>query len=110
MQEKLLTLRVVHFLHGELIWKCSQAIVSEKSPYDKVAYQLPPVYPRWGRLEHQFTQEIQFTDIEERYWHLHYIWRDVVESYTRCQLTKPGNKLVAISALAKKLGAQLQEQ
>ena len=46
MQERLLAPRVVHFLHGELIWECSQVIVSEKSPYDKVTDQLPPAVPR----------------------------------------------------------------
>lgn len=103
MQERYLSPRVLHFGQKQLFWECRQSQASES---------FPSCQPEFRALEPKFKEEMIIlpqANMIDRYktaWHAK--WRRIVELYSRTQLTKPGDKLIAISGIAKYFTSKLQ--
>ncbi|KAK7415446.1 hypothetical protein QQX98_005897 [Neonectria punicea] len=88
LQETLLPRRVLHFLPDEATWRCPSASRCECNlrPHDKVAH-VP--------LDLEEPREINTKDLKK-------FWKEIVEQYTRRQLTFPSDRLVAVTGVASR--------
>ncbi|KAH8647295.1 hypothetical protein BX600DRAFT_518564 [Xylariales sp. PMI_506] len=85
MQERALSSRVVHFCQSQVFWECREASCCET---------FPDVLPS--------PDIFQLGDAVP-------VWDDIVKAYTRCLLTYPSDKLVAISGVAKYLKSIIRD-
>ncbi|KAL8709892.1 MAG: hypothetical protein Q9225_007388 [Loekoesia sp. 1 TL-2023] len=131
MQEKLLAPRVLHFGKQQIFWECQEFRGCESAPggigpqigggslapnlpnqitnYQNKIGNTPPsmrdFLPKDWELVHQFFKFDGYYGPPgfEAFDSFDYIWKEIVQKYTRCSLTKPSDKLIAISGLAKSL-------
>jgi hypothetical protein len=87
LQERLLSTRVLHFTRGQLFWECQLARACETLPYFELKTCKEPTRVRQ-------LDGMALTPLED-------YWEELVEIYTDTHLTRPEDKLVAISGLAK---------
>jgi hypothetical protein len=107
VQEIFLAPRVLHFSSNQLFWECSSLRACETFPAG-----LPRSLFPWST-----KGLISMSDWRKYRW-LYYdgdpisdpymTWDLVVSSYSKCQLTKSDDKLVALSGIAKNLQASLR--
>lgn len=100
LQERLLSPRVLHFGHDQLLWECRSTIACEKYPREVPA----------------ITRSIKGTDLKAN---VAYIRNDeqswlefsstIVRQYSECSLTFGTDKLVALSGIAKQVRAALKD-
>lgn len=122
LQERLLSSRVLHFGSKQVFWECCERNACETNP-DTI-----PVYyflehdrgdhgsqEEWGeKKEHPHLWK-QLIDAYEReylsdpYEQLFADWQAVLRVYTRCQLTVPSDKLVALSGIANDMQRRLKD-
>jgi hypothetical protein len=88
LQERLLPERIVHFTTSQIYWESTSALGARAENGAMVSDEHIASRPAIPRL-HQPTGETPL------------MWFDIVERYTACGLTKPEDKLIAISGLAK---------
>jgi hypothetical protein len=95
LQERLLAPRILHFTEHQIFWECFLDQKCEAFPCGLPAFLPVKVYkpilevpdPNWQSLRcSAFTIAM---------------WKDIVELYSRCALTMPNDKLIALSGLAK---------
>lgn len=101
VQERYLSPRVLHFGQKQLFWECRQSQASESFPFGQ---------PPWDSNSNFKQEMIILPQADMIYnqklvWHTK--WRDIVELYSRARLTKPGDKLIAISGIAKYFTSKL---
>lgn len=93
-QERALAPRIVHFAKDQLYWQCSSMVASRcfprGTPSELGVYNIRA----WRKYLVEATDPIE----------LDYSWRQVIMYYTRGNLTNSGDKLVALSGLAKEWG------
>jgi hypothetical protein len=102
LQERLLSPRTLHFAN-QLFWECRMLQACETypegMPSDDVRYtevhgeELPISLKNW-------PEEFEGTDF----------WIDVVQTYGRCSITKPGDGLIAIAGVAKSLQPLINDE
>lgn len=85
LQERLASPRTIHFM-STIVWECRESRASQASP---ALCRLVPEKIWQGRNLHS-NRSGSFS-----------IWDETVEVYSQCHLTKPEDKLVAISGLAR---------
>jgi hypothetical protein len=96
LQERMLSPRTLHFA-SQLFWECRMLQACETYPesmppssenryMELDGFELPMSHKNW----HEECEEPEF-------------WTDVVQSYGRCSITRPGDRLIAIAGVAKSL-------
>jgi hypothetical protein len=94
VQELLLSPRILHLGKRQMIWECYQSTLCELYP-DR--------FPKFiGRIPKKVQVEriyFEKDDVALNYPVLS--WSHLVHSYTSCNLTNPGDKLIALSGIAK---------
>jgi Heterokaryon incompatibility protein (HET) len=120
VQEMVLSARIIHFAKDQLFWECCSQMACETYPK-----QLPP---RMGSVQQHLRESFQkILEINRTKTQtgtsserastcqskmtvadVYYLWLSISRHYTSCDLTKPEDKLVAISAIAKKLSKVLE--
>jgi hypothetical protein len=92
-QERLLAPRTIHYNDTEVFWECHEHFASSlfqtverRPPFGSTPFQLPY---RW---------ELPAPESD-----VHRHWFSLVESYTQCHITKPGDRLPAIAAIARRM-------
>ncbi|KAL9088462.1 MAG: hypothetical protein Q9165_006186 [Trypethelium subeluteriae] len=115
VQERLLPPRVLHFGRKQLFWECREKNACEIHPdtvycykdsnKDGVTTGRTPDTPRrphlWKQLLDAPDRRAITDDINnEEYEQLFLDWNAIMHTYTKCNLTMPSDKLVAISGLA----------
>jgi hypothetical protein len=78
LQESLLAPRTLHFSRAQLFWECNEGNLCESLPY-------------------QVPQDLLDSDWYLEKYALSDFWKKIVFVYSRCQLTKARDKLVALS-------------
>jgi Heterokaryon incompatibility protein (HET) len=95
-QECLLPSRVLYFTRKQIFWECLTVHKCEGFPLGIPHYyplkNLDPLFE--GVDSNCMRQNLSSLDIFN-------LWNDLVEAYTRCAFTKPSDKLVAFSGLAR---------
>lgn len=96
LQERLLSPRTLHYTKTQLFWECRESKACEYSPdpYPRIQ-TIPSEPPRHLDSKH----ELAGLNVEP----LHRHWPEIIEKYTDTLLTKPEDKLVAISGLARQV-------
>ena len=100
VQERILAPRVLYYGKEQLLWECVELDACETYPDG-----LPHADPgRWKGidLDVEFLSKILALE-PERKQSMYEFWHEVVRIYTLCDLTRPEDKLVAISGLAKRV-------
>jgi hypothetical protein len=91
-QERSLSARTLHFTTTEVFWECNQTSASETFP-EGLPAEIVSV--------RNFLTKQPLTRSS---------WRQVVKSYSECQLTYAEDKLIAISGVARKIQQQTGDQ
>lgn len=88
LQETFLPRRALHFLPGEVAWKCASASRCEcqLQPHAKVPHENDLEEPR----------QIDTQNLKE-------FWKEVIEQYTQRQLTYHSDRLAAMAGLARRV-------
>ena len=110
LQERILANRTLHFGERQLMWECREKDAAE-------------TYPNGLPREISTGSDVRFKDLYpatylpqvRRFKGLninpgasaHLLWVRIVEAYSRCQLTKPDDKLPALSGIAKRMSSIL---
>lgn len=92
VQERVLAPRVLHFTSQQLIWECGELFACETYPRGMPAYfdnLTPRRYMSLSRHRSIHPSEVRPA------------WGHIIRYYSRCFLTKPEDKLVALSGIAK---------
>ena len=99
LQEHLLSKRVIHYCQNEISWECQMGSACECTPtIEPSVTSLTSTLNRAGPRVTSIAAPLHLaTDGTSK----HDLWRKLVEEYTRRRLTKPSDKLPAISALRK---------
>jgi Heterokaryon incompatibility protein (HET) len=99
-QERLLSPRVLHYGPFELFWECRTETTCEctgiKNAWWKEAWKDGPHLPQL-KLSH--SQALLTSDLSQLYQR----WHVIVEQYSKRQLSKPNDRLPALSGLAKQM-------
>ncbi|KOC17919.1 hypothetical protein AFLA70_70g003091 [Aspergillus flavus AF70] len=107
-QERILSPRVLHFGHQELLWECKTGVTCEceelqdmpslKSALGKLGRRRsnPSVSSPKGKSKALIKIQKR-TNINDR------TWRTIVQGYSNGALTRPSDRLPAISGLAKRV-------
>lgn len=104
VQERILSPRTIHFGRSQVFWECGSELACEAFPRE---------LPQRLRGQEQWLAQYcasqldelegdvydSADDIRER---LRKIWSDLVWMYARCQLTRPEDKLLAMSGLVQR--------
>lgn len=105
LQERLLSLRNLHFGESQLAWECREMDASETYPAG-LPYFIKTENPRM-KSTFDFTKKNGMFDTDLVF---NRPWGEIVTAYTRCNLTFPSDKLVAISAIARRMRSTTQDQ
>ena len=87
LQECLLAPRTLHFSRAQLFWECNEGNVCESLPY-------------------QDPRELLKSDWYLEKCNLSNFWKKIIFVYSGCQLTKPRDKLVALSGIIRKIQSE----
>lgn len=93
----MLTPRILHFTSQQIFWQCPSLTACESSPSSLPA----GVYGADTKLELKWRRALhqdRLTDLDTA--DLNAIWQHIVRSYTSCNLTFSGDKLIALSGIA----------
>ncbi|CAH0045699.1 unnamed protein product [Clonostachys solani] len=111
LQERILSPRVLHFSHNQLAWECHEKDACEMYPdgiptifvnFDtQVKIMDPEAYLKWvnswRQLHFKPTIDVGYA-----------IWKRLVHLYSQTRVTKASDKLIAISGLANRMRAVMQ--
>ena len=109
LQERLLAPRVLHFGKRQLLWECNELRACEVYPRGMRARGMRATDPTLGSTGDKFLKESFTTALQGGLENaltssqMHGAWNDLVQYYTRCNLTMSKDKLVAISGIVKRL-------
>jgi hypothetical protein len=95
LQERLLSPRVLHFGHAELLWECYEDFMCECNEGVVESHN-------YTKLGHGRSLDKQF--VAER----PEVWRDIVMQFTSLHITKPGDRLPALQGIATQLFRELE--
>jgi hypothetical protein len=96
LQESLLSTRLLTYGSRNLRWSCREAEFSDGGPWE-ARYDLG-LRQQWGNLKH----EERYRNFESRGEDLATGWRNIVEDYTRRTISVSGDKLPALSGIARR--------
>jgi len=105
LQERFLSPRTVHFVHGQLFWECYSKEACESLPKgmvvdSNVGFKKRRFIPRLGVPEYQFSPRLE----------PYMLWERLLQVYSLTKLSKPTDKLVAISGLAKRIQSEIKDE
>ncbi|KAF6825561.1 heterokaryon incompatibility protein [Colletotrichum plurivorum] len=103
LQERLLAPRVLYFGSRQAYWECRQGHRCEMAP-EMTNEWIDYPSTLWKTLvggERPCSEVLPSRLSDE--------WANIVESYTKCNLTFPSDKLVALSGLAEEMKEKLRE-
>ena len=105
LQERILAPRVLHFAQSQIFWECNGSHESQGFwASEKFLAGLPFRFHRDDRR--QILQKMK--DDDAKSWLP--VWGSIVQAYTRRNLTKPEDKLVALSGLAEQMSRSLKSE
>ena len=110
VQERLLTSRVLHYGRGQIFWECHELEACETFPVG-----LPPNLLSTGfkSLEPHIDDNRRravFREEPDLDLDAYHVWNKIVQAFTRSSLTKPEDKLIALSGLASRVQQILDDE
>ena len=114
-QERFLSPRILHFTPSQLFWECKTQMACESYPMScsQGDFMLPPlkrVNPALdGLLIRQRDGGSIFNQSPSPFVDAFAVWKEVIYNYSRRQLTRNSDKLVAISGVAHEMNKILDD-
>ena len=107
LQERLMAPRVLHFCQDQIAWECGELDASESFRDGLPSYRLQggDVVPG-RRLKGMPDSDLHDQDLPIA---VYQRWKRVVEVYSKTKLTNPGDKLIALSGIAKMMSTEAGE-
>ncbi|KAK0709351.1 heterokaryon incompatibility protein-domain-containing protein [Lasiosphaeria miniovina] len=112
LQERFLSPRILHFGQQQVFWECFEKDAAEAHPS-----VLPDSLTKLlGARFKILNPKAALPDSSMNYTAFDYnsilslVWSRIVDLYSECKLTYPGDKLIAISGLAKRISTVLQDE
>ncbi|KAK0666983.1 heterokaryon incompatibility protein-domain-containing protein, partial [Cercophora samala] len=96
LQERLLSPRVLHFDHDQLVWECNELTASERYPHG-INGLIPA--PRFLRNRLDSLLQTALLPGQE----LFHAWKPIIRAYSSCALTKSSDKLIALHGIASRI-------
>lgn len=115
-QERILSPRVLHFGMQQIFWECLEVEACESFPGGIPKTSDPMTFiVRTGlkRMRSVVSPDIPKTGSEtlaESYMDGYEYWDGILDVYTRSSLTRPEDKLIALSGLAKEMSVLLNDE
>lgn len=122
LQERLMAPRVLHFCRDQVAWECREFEAAEGQPVGIPNYQLTLSGIRAGsRLKGLSTEDgVWLRNMRLRGYndpdpHLQpgiyafELWRRIVEEYSKTAVTNPGDKLIALSSMARFMSERIEK-
>jgi len=126
LQERLMAPRVLHFCKGQIAWECHQMEAAESSITGLPIFQVPvaggdfvPVRRLKSLVPHFDCGTSYLQKIIKRLlaspatsamsMNNYHRWKQIVEAYSRTQLTNGSDKLIALSGIAKIMSERLND-
>jgi hypothetical protein len=121
LQERLMAPRVLHFCRDQIAWECSEFDAAEGLPQDMPNFQLTSdgiveesrlkgLNPKkhGSRLRRIRLQGYDDPDphLDSKIYALE-LWKRIVEVYSRTQITNSGDKLIALSGMARMMARKI---
>jgi hypothetical protein len=110
LQERMMASRVIHFCENQIAWECNHLEAAESArdgvpslhiqPIKPATDSVPPVRPEIPR-RYSYTPITDTEPIEQTYNDSIEHWQTVVERYSKTKLTKPEDKVIALSGYAR---------
>jgi hypothetical protein len=121
LQERILAPRVLHFCHNQVAWECSEFDAAEGQPYGVPNFQLTSdgvvEESRLKALDPEADgkrlRRIRLQGLDDPDVHLQpkiyalELWRRIVEVYSQTAITNPGDKLIALSGMARSIAPKI---
>ncbi|KAK4442856.1 heterokaryon incompatibility protein-domain-containing protein [Podospora aff. communis PSN243] len=107
VQERLLSPRIIHFAADQIYWECLTQDASEAFPSGmprQVVGRFKDLDPFSAGQDARRGQGLEASDAVAN---TLAVWAKIVRLYTSCGLTVPADKMVAVSALARRVQTQL---
>jgi hypothetical protein len=109
-QERLLAPRVLHFGHDQLFWECRQSRACEAYPLsnswsdvlEREAPTLRGTFGPNGRMRTKYDSMQRGGQLES--------WKNIVTVYSGKNLTNSGDKLIALSGIARCMAVSMNSQ
>lgn len=96
LQEKLLAPRVLHFGKEQIFWECTEKLACETYPTGMpMGMKYEDLKTGYAMLKIKGTATKDASDTQA-------FWYEIVEVYSRCSLTKPMDKLMALSGIVQR--------
>lgn len=109
LQERLLSPRVVHFASAQVFWECHELDAAESSPrgLPSVSSALRNVGYKDIDTEKASRHPLQYASLGNAPYG---VWTRIVRVYSRCGLTKKGDKLIALASVVKQMAVKLDDE
>ncbi|EPE33301.1 heterokaryon incompatibility protein [Glarea lozoyensis ATCC 20868] len=105
LQERLLSPRILHFTRYQMYWECYQTLASEE-----YQHELPSDLEDFRSTQNMAGDWLRMDAESCNRQYLHDRFYHVVQEYSGCALTKPQDKLIAISGIARILQQKLEDE
>lgn len=109
LQERYLSPRVLHFSQKQLLWECRRSQLSEMYPSGLHFKFVPGRLALRSLLSRSIPGQLRYASDKpnsKAFWHN--AWCDIVEVYSRTDLSFPQDELTALSGVAKYFAIKLQ--
>lgn len=129
VQERILSPRSLYFCEGQLFWECREQHACECLPKGvplelisdikvPTAVEVVPIKAfetAVERVKHSDSWDVRMADndtpwVQRQYEDAYMVWDDILESYSKCALTDPNDKFVAISGVAKDFAKAIDDE
>jgi hypothetical protein len=118
-QERALAPRVLHFGFDQVLWECAESERAEELPHGiplrstatgREGFKWHLNMDPWQNVAARYgTATVLPQKTPMQHADLHKKWSTVLSQYTRCELTRASDKLVAISGIAKVLADRFND-
>jgi hypothetical protein len=113
VQERLLAPRVLHFSSQQLIWECRELSAAEKYP-SGLLLVLSGVQTSFKGLDPEKDgarlRKLSGDNSQDPKFYAHHLWDKILVAYSSSLLTIGSDKLIALSGIAKRQQAELNDQ
>jgi hypothetical protein len=96
LQERILSPRILHCASDQLFWECNEEFKCQTHPHGVKAHG------DFRKVPRLVTYTLNNTN-------LHILWNGVIEDYCKRSLTREGDKLIALSGIAKIFQSRLTD-
>ncbi|KAM5374780.1 hypothetical protein ACJZ2D_006274 [Fusarium nematophilum] len=109
LQERFISPRVLHFAHDQLFWECREHNAAESYPDGLPQVVQSKIGVKMKRLDRAAYGSGPGMDAQDPMFYYE-TWNQVVRMYSGARLTKSGDKLIALSGIAKRYAALMDDE